>query len=102
MVTAKRKKWSWYVKGKGVAKGKTPRWEVNKQKLTYHLRKTDGSGHFDGRDNDTKFPKGTIGTRDKTQVQQNQFGWVGGRRPATRYKAFDEKGKVIGYYKRRR
>jgi hypothetical protein len=99
MAVAKRKKWTWIRKGK-VARGRKSEWIISKQKLTYHLRKTDGSGEMNGRDNDPIHPKGTTGKKDKTQVPHNYLGQVGGRLPEDKYVSVkDEKGVVIGYRK---
>lgn len=42
-----------------------------KQKSTYWLKKADGTGEFDGRDNDKVFPGGTFGRKDTTKSRHD-------------------------------
>jgi hypothetical protein len=48
------------------------------QRKTYWLKDND-TGEFEGRDADSKHPKGTYGRKDDTLVQQDKKGRVFGR-----------------------
>jgi hypothetical protein len=43
-------------------------------------RKQATNGRMEGRDDDAKHPKGTVGHKDGTKAQQDKYGYIWGRK----------------------
>jgi hypothetical protein len=62
------------------AKKKPGKLVARKQAPTWYLQ-DPSTGQMEGRDDDAKHPKGTIGRKDATKAQQDKYGYIWGRQP---------------------